>query len=193
MNTYLRLPLSSLLAMATAYSGIAHAADTPPIKPGLWEITATSQQLDGQAMPDMGAQMAEQMKNLPPEMRKQIEAQMKAKGVQMSPTQAGGTRVRSCVSKESLDHNRWQGTQGDCTNQITSRSGNTWKWKVSCTKPPSQGEGTTVFVSPEAYTNDMRMTMPQPQGKPQVMTMKHSAKWVSSDCGGLKPILPAAK
>lgn len=200
MNTPLR-PAPALLAcsstaaallLASFLSATAHAAEpAPPIKPGLWEITTTSQQIDGQAMPDIGAQMAEQLKAMPPAMRQQIEAQMKSKGVQMAPGQRGGTAVRTCVSKESLDQNRWQATQGDCKSQITERSGKTWKWKVSCTQPPSQGEGSTTFISPEAYTNDMRMTM-SGQGQPQTMTMKHQARWVSADCGGLKPVLPPA-
>ncbi|RZL09880.1 MAG: DUF3617 domain-containing protein [Rubrivivax sp.] len=185
---------SSSAAAALLLSGLmsaaAHAAEpAPPIKPGLWEITTASQQIDGQAMPDLGAQMAEQLKAMPPAMRQQIEAQMKSKGVQMTSGKNGDTAVRTCVSKESLDQNRWQAAQGDCKNQITERSGKTWKWKVSCTQPPSQGEGSTTFISPEAYTNDMRMTM-SGQGKPQTMTMKHTAKWLSADCGGLKPIVP---
>lgn len=194
MTSSLRPSLATVAStmLAALLSANAHAADAaPPIKPGLWEITTTSQQIDGQAMPDIGAQMAEQLKAMPPAMRKQIEAQMKSSGVQMAPGQGGGTAVRTCVSKESLEQNRWQGTQGDCRNQVTERSGKTWKWKVSCTQPPSQGEGSTTFVSPEAYTNDMRMTM-SGQGKPQTMTMKHTARWVSSDCGGLKPIAPPA-
>lgn len=183
---------AAALLLACALSATAHAADpAPPIKPGLWEITTTSQQIDGQAMPDIGAQMAEQLKAMPPAMRQQIEAQMKSKGLQMAPGQRGGTAVRTCVSKASLDQNRWQATQGDCRNQITERSGKTWKWKVNCTQPPSQGEGSTTFISPEAYTNDMRMTM-SGQGQPQTMTMKHQAKWLSADCGGLKPVLPPA-
>lgn len=188
MNTSLRL-LASVACLWALHVQAAEPA--PPIKPGLWEITTASQKIDGQAMPDMAAQMAEQLKSMPPEMRQQIEAQMKAKGVQMTPGKPGGMAVRSCVSQETLDQNRWQASQGDCKSQVTERSGKTWKWKVSCSTPPSQGEGTTTFVSPEAYTNDMRMTLQQ-DGKPQSMTMKHSARWISANCGGLKPVLPPA-
>ena len=62
-----RLALPMMLAGALLTS--AHAADTPPIKPGLWQVTADSQQLNGKPLPDMSAQLAEQMKRMPPEMR----------------------------------------------------------------------------------------------------------------------------
>ena len=71
MARHATFALTGLLAM-----GLAQAADTPPpIKPGLWEMTSDSQQLNGKPVPDQSAQMAAQLKNMPPEMRKQIEAQ----------------------------------------------------------------------------------------------------------------------
>lgn len=177
------LALTGLLAM-----GLAQAADTPPpIKPGLWEMTSESQQLNGKPVPDQSAQMAAQLKNMPPEMRKQIEAQMKAQGIQINPAgTGGGMAARMCLTKDMLAQNRWQQSEGDCKSQVTSRSGSTWKWTLACTKPPAQGEGSTTFANPENYSGEVRMTT-QEGGKPQVMTMKHRARWISADCGGLKP------
>ena len=66
-----------LAMLAAALSSQATAADAPPpIKPGLWEMVNDAQQLNGQAMPDYTAQMAQAMKDMPPQMRKQMEAQM---------------------------------------------------------------------------------------------------------------------
>ncbi|HIV71299.1 MAG TPA: DUF3617 domain-containing protein [Candidatus Aquabacterium excrementipullorum] len=182
------MALTGLLAAT-----LAHAADTPPpIKPGLWEMSTDSQQLNGKPLPDAG-QMAAQLKNLPPEMRQKIEEQMKAQGVQLSPSTAGGgLGVRMCLTQEMLSQNRWQQAEGDCKSQVLSRSGNTWKWAMTCTKPPAQGEGTTVFTDAQNYTGEVRMTSQQ-GGKPQVMTMKHRARWISADCGGLKPTAPAQR
>lgn len=182
------LALTALLA-----ASLAQAADTPPpIKPGLWEMTSDSQQLNGKPVPDQSAQMAAQLKNMPPEMRQQIEAQMKAQGIQINPSAAGGgIAARMCLTKDMLEQNRWQQAEGDCKSQVTSRSGNTWRWTMSCTQPPAQGEGATTFTNPESYTGEVRMTT-QDNGKPQVMSMKHRARWVSADCGGLKPVKGAA-
>jgi len=183
--TLARLASLSLALLAMT----ATAADTPPIKPGLWEMTQHGQKMNGQAMPDASAQMAAAMKDMPPEMRKRMEAQMKAHGVQMSPSAGGGMATRMCLTREMLDQNRWQRTDGHCSSQVVSRSGNTWKWKVNCTQPPADGEGTTTFTGQEGYQTEMRMNMVQ-DGRRQTMEMKHSARWLGADCGALKPVAP---
>ena len=182
------LTLTALLA-----ASLAQAADAPPpIKPGLWEMSTDSQQLNGKPVPDQSAQLAAQLKSMPPEMRQQIEAQMKAQGIQINTSANGGIAARMCLTKDMLEQNRWQQAEGDCKSQVTSRSGNTWKWSMSCTQPPAQGEGVTTFSTPEYYTGDVRMTT-QDNGKPQVMSMKHRARWISADCGGIKPPKAAGK
>lgn len=159
----------------------------PPIKAGLWEITTDSQQLNGKPLPDMSAQMNDPMKRMPPEMRAQIEAQMKARGVQMAPgTGSAGMAVRTCITQEMLNQNRWQKSEGQCQNTEMKQNGSTWSWKFTCTQPPGEGEGRTTFKGSEAYTSDLRITT-QRKGQAQTMTMKHHAKWVSADCGGLSP------
>ena len=165
-------------------------AEAPPLKPGLWEIVTESQQLNGKAMPDHQGEMAEQMKSLPPEVRKQVEAQMKSAGVQLGTAKGGGMSVQMCMSKEMLDENRWQGADGQCQSKMLGRTGDTWNWKMVCTKPPGHGEGaTTMAPGGQAYASQMRMTMEQ-GGKPQTMAMKHRGTWISADCGSLKPLMP---
>lgn len=186
----MRTPLFSagtavLLSLMTLQ---AHA-EAPPIKPGLWEVTPISRSVDGKAMPDMSAQMIEQMKKLPPEVRAKMEEQMKSRGLEMASGSGGQMAVRMCLSKEMLDRQQWQKSEGHCKNTSTSQSGSTWSWKFSCTQPPSEGEGTTVFTSNESYDSDVRITS-QHNGKPQVITMKHKAKWLGADCGKLQPLKP---
>lgn len=177
-----------LAMLAAALSSQATAADAPPpIKPGLWEMVTDTQQFNGQATPDYTAQMAQAMKDMPPQMRKQMEAQMKAHGVQMAPGTAGSMAMRMCLTPEMLSQNRWQKSDENCKSEMVSRSGNTWKWKITC--PQGKGEGATTFTSNEAYSTQMRMTMLQ-DGRPQSMTMKHHAKWLGANCGSLKPVSP---
>jgi hypothetical protein len=172
------------LSLATAW------AEGPPIKPGLWEITTDSQTVNGKALPDMSSKMAEQMQKLPPEMRAKMEAQMKARGVQMAP--AGGQMgVRMCITKDMLDKNQWQKTDGHCENTGLSHSGAKWAWKFKCTQPPSEGEGSTTFQGPDAYVSDIHISS-QRNGQPVTMDMKHHAKWLGADCGDLKPLSSAA-
>ncbi|MBI2732337.1 MAG: DUF3617 domain-containing protein [Aquabacterium sp.] len=179
------------LALTVSLNIAAHAADTPPIKPGLWQVTADSQQLNGKPLPDMSAQLAEQMKRMPPEMRNQMEAQMKARGVQMAPG-GGNMGIRMCLTREMLDENRWQKTEGNCKNTSMTHQGNTWSWKFSCTQPVSEGEGSTTFTDSTSYSSNIRITS-QRNGQPQTVTMKHHAKWLGADCGDLKPMAPPPK
>lgn len=183
--------LAASMALSTMLLTTAQAADTPPIKPGLWEVTADSQQLNGKALPDMSAQLAEQMKRMPPELRAQMEAQMKAKGVQMAPG-GGNMAIRMCMTKEMLDQNRWQKTEGNCKNTSMNHSGNTWNWTFTCTQPPSEGQGSTTFTNSESYNSDVRVTT-QRNGQPQTVAMKHHAKWLGADCGELKPVAAPPK
>jgi hypothetical protein len=162
-------------------------ADAPPIKPGLWEITTDSRTVNGKAMPDMTSKMAEQMQKLPPDVRAKMDAQMKAHGVQMTPSSGGQMGVRMCITKDMLDKNQWQKTDSHCENTSQSHTGTTWSWKFKCTQPPSEGEGTTTFQSADAYASDVHMSS-QHNGQPVSIDMKHHGKWLGADCGDLKPL-----
>jgi len=162
-------------------------AQTPPVKPGLWEMKQLQLEVDGKPMPTM-AQMAPQLSQLPPEARKMMEAQMKAQGIDIG----SGGGIRTCVSAEMLKQNHWgQSQQGeqDCKMDVLDRSGSTWRWKVQC--KGGQGEGSTVFNGSEGYTSDMHWRGTA-KGQPQSMKTKVQARWLGADCGGLKPIQPPA-
>jgi hypothetical protein len=170
-----------LAALALVFGGGAQAQTAPPIKPGLWQITS-DRQIDGQAAPDLG----EHLKQMPPEMRKRMEANMKLQGVDMS---GGPGSMKICQTRESLDQGRWQGEQGSCKTDFSSRTGNSWKWRSTCTQPPSESDGEASFSNPESYTvkSSTKMTM---QGQTRVTKMTMNGKWLGADCGDLKPLAP---
>lgn len=170
----MRVVLSFLAAAALA--GAAHAQSSPPIKPGLWQVKVEN---DGQKMPDM----SEHLKNMPPEQRKQVEAMMKQRGVDMS---GGGMKI--CHTKESLDQGTWQAEQGNCKTDILSRSSTQWKWRSVCTNPKAESAGEANFESPESYTVVSTTTMAEPGGGPKTMKSMIRSKWLGADCGNLKPI-----
>jgi hypothetical protein len=67
------------------------------------------------------------------------------------------------------------------------------KMSFVCTNPASQGEGTYTFASDTAYTMKMAIRSMQ-DGKPHNMTIDAQGKWLSKDCGNIKPIqMPATK
>ncbi len=172
-----------MIAFALGASSLAAQAQTaPPIKPGLWQVQS-EREVNGQKAPDP----MEQMKNLPPEARKQMEAMMKKRGVDMG--QGGAQKV--CHTRESLDQGRWKTDSERCKTDITSRSAAAWKWRSVCTQPEFEMDGEAQFSNPENYTVKTLMTS-QREGKPQTMRMTLTAKWVGTDCGELKPMQPPA-
>ena len=174
-----------VLLCASAFSLAAHAAnEAPPIKPGLW-LVHSERAVDGVKAPPMTAQM----NNLPPEVRKQMEAMMKQKGVDMS---GGGGDIKLCLSKESLDQNQWLGqgqktSSQNCQTEIKTRSGNRWTWHSSCSDPKSETDGEAVFNSPESYTVKVATIMTV-KGESKTMNMTNTSTWLGAQCGDLKPI-----
>jgi hypothetical protein len=183
-----------LTALACTTLGVLAApAAAQTMKPGLWEI---QNKMGGSG--DMGnkmaaaqAEMQKQLAAMPPEQRKQMEKMMADKGVGMSPGAgigAGGNMsVRVCISKEMAARNEPPAQQGDCKQEMLQKTGNTTRFKFTCSKPPTTGEGEFRLLSPEAYTMNMKTTA-QVKGKTETMTMDAQGKWLSNDCGKLKPV-----
>lgn len=173
-----------VLFMASAGALTATAQEAPPIKPGLWQVHS-ERTVDGQKAPPI----ATGLDKLPPEARKQVEAMMKQRGVDMS---GGGGDIKLCLSKESLDQNLWLGRQEKvgphaCKTDILSRSSSRWTWHSSCPDPQSETDGEALFNGPESYTIKVATTMTL-KGETRKTNMVNTSKWLSADCGGLKPI-----
>lgn len=176
MKTCLRLSLA--LVLPTAF------AQPAPIAAGLWENAPGPTLIDGKPMPGM-ADMSAQLAKLPPEVRKQMQQQMNAQGIDL-----GSGKVRVCISADMLKQDRWQQPREGCQMEVTQRSSSEWRWKGRCTQPPGDLEGVTRFQGDRAYTSQVRVST-QRQGKTQVMSMETSARWLGADCGALKPVAPA--
>jgi uncharacterized protein YneF (UPF0154 family) len=184
-----RMKLNYLVPAAlVAFVGAAAAQN---MKPGLWEVTnkmGGSHQMD-QSM----AQMQQQMASMPPDQRKMVEEMMAKQGVKMGQAGAGGATVaKVCMTKEMVEKNDLPSQQGDCRTTAQARSGNTTKFAVACTNPPSTGEGQITFAGPEAYSTKMVINS-QVNGKPEKLTMDGGGKWLGPDCGNIKPIAPPKK
>ncbi len=163
-------------------------ASAQSMKPGLWEIT---NKMGGSAEMDKAmAQMQQQMASMPPEQRKMMQDMMAKQGMSMGTGAGGGISVKVCMTKEMAERNELpQQQQGDCKSTASPRMGNTQKISYTCTQPPSSGEGEITFKGSDAY--DMKMTTSSTvKGKPEKMTITGSGKWVSADCGAVKPMVP---
>ena len=100
--------------------------------------------------------------------------------------QPGGvTSQRVCITKDQAARDEIGQQDPNCTQQH-SRSGNKVKFRVSCTGPrPMKGEGEYAFQSDTAYSGRMKVDGGGPQGR--AMEMEQSGRWLSADCGNVKP------
>lgn len=173
--------------LAAAALALATGASAQTTKPGLWEITNKMQSSSGEMEKAM-AGMEKQLAGMSPEQRKQMQDMMAKQGVSMGPSAGGGMSVKMCITKEMAERNELpQQQQGDCKTTQSPRSGNTMKFSYVCTQPPSSGEGLMTFNGDTAYTMKMATTTTV-KGKPEKMNMDASGKWLSADCGTIKPI-----
>ncbi|MBT9464724.1 DUF3617 domain-containing protein [Hydrogenophaga sp.] len=176
--------ISLVLLLSTLCVTTAHAQST---KPGLWEI---NQKMGGSAEMDQAmAQMQKQMAGMSPAEKKMMQDMLGKQGMTMStPGAGGGMAMKVCITPEmAAKQDMPVQTEGDCTTTITSRSANTLKMNFVCKNPPSTGEGTYTFSGDTAYTMKMLMKTTQ-QGKPVSTTLDGQGKWLSANCGTVKPL-----
>jgi hypothetical protein len=177
--------LLPVIAVAVAV-GIAHAQS---IKPGLWE---SKSKMTGS--PEMEAAMAQAQKQLaamPPEQRKQMEAMLAKQGMGSSQGKDGETVTRICMTKEMVDRKAPPAMQPGCTATASKFEGNKQTYGFSC-PGKGAGEGVVTFRSDTEFHTAMTMTADDPRAQAMTMKIDATSRFVSSDCGDVKP-LPVPK
>lgn len=171
----IRLPVVALLGSLLA--PLAHAQ---VLQPGLWELTTSNMQVDGNAMPDMQFMLG-QLKNMAPEQRAMIEQTLSKQGITV-----GGNGIQSCLTAAQVKSNDIPLTdpKSGCTQQITERTGNVWKFRFTC--PKAQGTGQATFLSDREFTTNVVGTF-NATGTQQKGSMNTRAVWKGADCGAVKP------
>ncbi|MBI5276869.1 MAG: DUF3617 domain-containing protein [Burkholderiales bacterium] len=171
--------LAAAAVAAACASGQAQA-----LKPGLWEVT---NKMGGNAQMDQAmAEMQKQMAAMPPEQRRQMEAMMQQRGMQMPGAGPGGAMsMKLCMTREMAERKEMPMQQG-CTITKLQASGNTTNLAFTCASPPSSGEGQFTAMGPDAYASRMTVRTVV-QGKQETMTMDGTGKWLGADCGSVQP------
>jgi hypothetical protein len=179
------------LAILIALSGAAFAQSSS-LKPGLWEIKPISQIVDGR---DMTAQMAsaqakmqQEMANMPPDQRKQVEAMMGHQGA------SAGGGIRICVSPAMAARDKpMVDPEGRCEPATVNRSGNKTSFEFNCTANgrTSVGKGEST-VSGDTVTTRVDLTMTDARGRHTIKS-ESQMKYLGSDCQGIKPLDQLAK
>jgi uncharacterized protein DUF3617 len=157
----------------------AQAQTALPIKAGLWQIHI-DREVNGEKAPDM----SEKMKNMDPETRARVEAMMKQRGIDVG---ASGGPDKVCYSKEMIQRGRWADQQTECKTDFNSQSAALWKWHSSCPKLGSESDGEATFSGSENYVVKTS-SVTKLGGTSRASHMTITGKWMSSDCGDLKPM-----
>ena len=181
-----------LVASFAALSCVAAMAQ-PKIRPGLWEENITMKTDNAQANAAM-EQMKEKLASMPPDQRAAIEKMMASRGMGMQPGGAPNT-VRVCITKEQIARGFTPDRDGRCSRVNVSTSGNVTKFDFTCASEHSNmtGHGTLTTMGDTGFAVNTVADTANQKGAMHIQT-DIAGKFVSSDCGDVKPMeTPPAK
>lgn len=168
--------------IALAMLGISPAVvQAQTIKPGLWELNNTVK--TGDIQTDATIQMAmQQLANMPPAQRAQMEAMLAQNGVSVPKVGGDGTMtVSACVTPEMAAKKELPLNQkGNCTSKTVPTSGGL-DVSFSCTNPTSSGQGQIRFSDDSHYTMIMDVNT-EATGTPQKLKVNSAGRWVGASC-----------
>ena len=160
------------------------------VKPGLWEETVTSQ-MSGVSMPTNMPQISpDQLAKMPPEARARVEAMMKG-----GPGAPQTTTTKACITSEELSGPMFRNADKSCTYKMTGSSSSTQTIHLECARgnTKSTGDVTLNRVDSEHMKGDMVMKTTGDSstngsaGQNMSLKLSFSNRWLSSDCGDVKP------
>jgi hypothetical protein len=168
-------------------SAVLPADDIKPfdVKLGLWETTSTTE-MSGMAMPAMPQIPPDALSRMPPEQRARIEAMMKGRGG--SPRTA---TVKSCITKDTLAQAGAFGqSDKSCTMKVVSSTPAKQVMHMDCTRENNHMTGDITIDRVDAE-HVKGLSSIKSEGE-HAVTIKSTfeTKWLSSDCGDVKPISP---
>ncbi|MFN3304263.1 MAG: DUF3617 domain-containing protein [Roseateles sp.] len=179
-STFAAAALTGLLAQA------ALAGDSTGPRPGLWEHSSQMSTSSGELEAAMRQAQAT-LASMPAEQRKMMEQMMARQGMAMD---LARQTVQVCMTAEDVARDQPPLAREGCA-QTATRSGNTWTIQFQCKGgngvPPSSGHGTMTLQSASAYSGDFTLRTSL-QGKSEQLRMRTQGRWLSADCGSVKPV-----
>jgi hypothetical protein len=182
--------ITPALLLACACASLPAGAQT--LKPGLWSLSNTMRSSDPQVSQAMSA-VQQHMANMSPEQRQQMQQIMQQNGVQLDVGANGALQTKLCMTREMAERKEFPVQQGDCKQSFTQQSATRGHITFTCTKPKVSGEGDLIADNDTSYRAHMKMRGEE-QGRNQAVDMDVTGKWLSADCGTVRPIaIPKAK
>lgn len=149
------------------------------LRPGLWQITTTSDLL----------RLAP---HLPPDQMQSIKDLAKEYGLDMPQIENGAAISQTCITQEMANQKtlpHFYNEQLGCTSKNASRNGNNYKIDFVCASADLKGSGTAegTITTPENFTGQTNFSG-EAQGSPVNERADISGKWVNTSCGAIKPL-----
>jgi Protein of unknown function (DUF3617) len=160
------------LAVATAISSTAFAAEPINIKPGLWDVTQT--------MTMSGAPL------YVPGMNAASRAEY-AKSWEKTANKPTTDQDQQCITAKDIKEARVfqdRSTEGkQCKHTVKKQTSTAWSASSDCKddKTANLLEVDYAAPSPDRFTGTMKSTLTSPNGK-TIIDMKMSGKWVGASC-----------
>ncbi|MBA4141603.1 MAG: DUF3617 domain-containing protein [Nitrosospira sp.] len=166
----------ALLLLASS----AGSADKIPVRPGLWEVTATSLLL---AM----------VPHIPPDQMQMLTSLAEQHGIDMPRIQNGAVISKVCVTQQMAEQEipaYFHQEHIGCSVKNTTRTENGYKMDIVCANPRLEGSGTAegTFTNPESFTGQTEFNGTL-QGKPINDQVDMTGQWISASCGTIEPFL----
>ncbi|QYF93837.1 DUF3617 domain-containing protein [Massilia sp. PAMC28688] len=184
--------MKTTLIAATLFSAAlcAAQASAQTLRPGLWEIRSSTPggAGSGKAMAEHMARMKKEIAAMPAAQRQQMEAALAGQAASALQFTDDGMIMKHCITPDDVAAmDKLIIKEGGCTTQRSPMIGGVVKMNMSCTTPPSTGNGTIRFSGDTAYTMEMTMNT-RFQGQNHTAKVSSSGKWLASSCGKVKPV-----
>lgn len=189
------------LLTASAISTNVNAVQVD-MKAGLWEHTFKIAEADAskkaqqEQMLSAMKEMKKQYENMPAEQRRVIDQMMEQQGIKVTDDgiqsqglhiSKDGTVVKVCVTQEQISAGEMPTPADNCEQKITQTSPKVLKMTYICKGDnPFKGESEIVFQNSTSYTGKGKFTTTV-ANKSETYYADQTGKWLSSDCGNIKP------
>lgn len=179
-HSLLRLTLLACAALG-AQANIMAASQAATIRPGLWQVDSKMASPDA-ATDNAMSMVLQQLGNLPPDQRKQLESMAASRGMAMPTVGAdGAVRVTACVTPDMAARRQIPtGQPGDCKSKNTDIAGG-MQVSFACANPKSSGEGKVMFTGDQAFSMQLAVTT-SARGTPEQVNVTSNGKWLGASC-----------